>query len=98
MAIRNHDTRGWLGRNGRYNENHSNRYGYKYLVGLLSIIFCVPAYAQDTTSVAANPQAMITGSVANQAVQINQGSLSTQSFGGWHLLQWLSHFFLRRTI
>ena len=29
---------------------------------------------------AANPQAAITGSVANQAVQINQGSLSTQSF------------------
>ena len=32
------------------------------------------------TSVAANPQAAITGSVANQAVQINQGQLSTQSF------------------
>jgi len=32
--------------------------------------------------VAANPQAAITGSVANQAVQINQGTLSTQSFGG----------------
>ena len=31
---------------------------------------------------AANPQAAITGSVANQAVQINQGSLSTQSYGG----------------
>ena len=30
---------------------------------------------------AANPQAAITGSVANQAVQINQGSLSSQSFG-----------------
>ena len=59
-----------------------SRYGYKYLVGILSIIFCVPAYAQDTTSVAANPQAAISGSVSNQAVQINQGSLSTQSFGG----------------
>jgi len=32
--------------------------------------------------VAANPQAAISGSVANQAVQINQGSLSTQSYGG----------------
>ena len=31
---------------------------------------------------AANPQAAISGSVANQAVQINQGSLSTQSYGG----------------
>ena len=36
-------------------------------------------YAEGT-SVAANPQASINGSVANQAVQINQGSLSTQSF------------------
>lgn len=32
----------------------------------------------------ANPQAAITGSVANQAVQINQGSLSTQSYGKGH--------------
>jgi hypothetical protein len=35
----------------------------------------------ENTSVAANPQAAITGSVANQAVQINQGSLSSQAFG-----------------
>lgn len=44
---------------------------------------CSPVSA-DGTSVAANPQASISGSVANQAVQINQGSLSTQSFGGNH--------------
>lgn len=40
--------------------------------------------ADESTSVAANPQASITGSVANQAVQINQGSLSTQSFANGH--------------
>jgi hypothetical protein len=34
--------------------------------------------------VAANPVAAISGSVANQAVQINQGSLSTQSFATGH--------------
>jgi len=34
--------------------------------------------------VAANPQAAISGSVANQAVQINQGALSTQGFAGGH--------------
>ena len=32
----------------------------------------------------ANPQAAVTGSVANQAVQINQGSLSTQSYSRGH--------------
>ena len=32
----------------------------------------------------ANPQASISGAVANQAVQINQGSLSTQSFSRGH--------------
>ena len=41
-------------------------------------------YAEGTTSVAANPQASISGAVANQAVQINQGSLSTQSFSRGH--------------
>ena len=34
--------------------------------------------------VSANPQASISGAVANQAVQINQGSLSTQSFSRGH--------------
>ena len=43
-----------------------------------------PVRAEDTTAVSANPQAAITGSVANQAIQINQGSLSTQSFGTGH--------------
>jgi hypothetical protein len=38
----------------------------------------------ENTNVAANPQASISGSVANQAVQINQGSLSTQSFAQGH--------------
>ena len=81
MAIGNKHTKSWVGRNCQHHKNYSNGYGYKYLVGLFSIIFCLPAYAEGTTSVAANPQAAITGSVANQAVQINQGSLSTQSFG-----------------
>ena len=81
MAVRNNHTSSRLGRNRRYHKNNYNGYGYKYFFGLLSIIFCVPVYGQDSTSVAANPQAAITGSVANQAVQINQGSLSTQSFG-----------------
>ena len=39
---------------------------------------------KGSTTVAANPQASISGAVANQAVQINQGSLSTQSFSRGH--------------
>jgi len=83
MAIRSNNPCSWFSRNSRHNENNRNGYGYKYIVGLLSIICISPVLAEDnSTSVAANPQAAITGSVANQAVQINQGSLSTQSYGG----------------
>ena len=81
MAVRNNHASSRIGRDGRYHKNHYNGFRYKYFLGLLSIIFCSPIYANDSTSVSANPQAAITGSVANQAVQINQGSLSTQSFG-----------------
>ena len=42
-----------------------------------------PCYSEET-NVHATPQAAISGSVANQAVQINQGSLSTQSFKQGH--------------
>ena len=81
MAIRNYNPCSWFSRNRRHNSHNRHRFSYQYLVGLLSIICVCPAYAENT-SVAANPQAAITGSVANQAVQINQGSLSTQSYGG----------------
>ena len=67
------------GDNGHYQGSNYKHY-YKYLIGLCSVVFALPVYAENT-SVAANPQAAITGSVANQAVQINQGSLSSQSFG-----------------
>ena len=80
MATRNHHSSSRARRNNRSHKNNSNRHGYSYLVGLLAIIFCAPVQA-ESTSVSARPQASITGSVANQAVQINQGSLSTQSFG-----------------
>jgi hypothetical protein len=43
--------------------------------------------AQDSggTKAIANPVATSTGSVSNQAVQINQGSYSQQGFGGGHI-------------
>ena len=80
MATRNHFPSCWLGRDRQHNCRSSADIGYKYLIGLLAIIFASPVRAENT-SVAAQPQASITGSVANQAVQINQGSLSTQSYG-----------------
>ena len=80
MAIRHCNQSSWYRRNGKHPTNYRNRFDYKYFICLCSIIFCPPSLA-ESTSVAANPQAAITGSVANQAVQINQGSLSTQSFG-----------------
>ena len=84
MATRNCDQSSRDCRDGRCQPyNHYNN-AYKYLVGIFAVVFCAPVYAEGTTSVAANPQASISGSVANQAVQINQGSLSTQSFSRGH--------------
>ena len=84
MAVRNCNKSSGDCRNGRHQPyNHYNN-AYKYLVGILAVVFCAPVYAEGATSVAANPQASISGSVANQAVQINQGSLSTQSFSRGH--------------
>ena len=84
MAVRNCNKSSRDCRNGRHQPyNHYNN-AYKYLVGILAVVFCAPVYAEGATSVAANPQASISGSVANQAVQINQGSLSTQSFSRGH--------------
>ena len=89
MAIRSHFKRSRLDRNNRYRANNHNRFSHKYLIGLLSVVLCgLPVRADirqaDDTNVSATPQAAITGSVANQAVQINQGSLSTQSFKQGH--------------
>ena len=89
MAVRSYFKGCWLNRNDRYRAHNYNRFRNKYLIGLLTVIvFCVPAKADisqaDDTNVSATPQAAITGSVANQAVQINQGSLSTQSFKQGH--------------
>ena len=83
MATRNYNKRCWFNRNRRCEPHHQPHNYYKYLVGLLAIVCCQPAFAEGV-GVAANPQASISGSVANQAVQINQGSLSTQSFARGH--------------
>ena len=84
MATRNHHQSSWFSRNRGRKPDHQPHNYYKYLVGLLAVIACQPAFAEDTVGVAANPQASISGAVANQAVQINQGQLSTQSFDRGH--------------
>ena len=68
-----------------HHPHHHHELHYKLAVGLLAIGFCLPAAAQDGgTTAIANPVATSTGSVSNQAVQINQGSYSQQSYGAGH--------------
>lgn len=72
------------GANRHYPYYYDKRY-YQFLIGLLAIILCLPARAQDGgTTAIANPVATSTGSVSNQAVQINQGSYSQQGYGNGH--------------
>ncbi len=84
MATRNYNKSSWDCRDRRHQPHNQPHNYYKYLVGILAVIVCQPAFAEDNVGVAANPQASISGAVANQAVQINQGSLSTQSFSRGH--------------
>ncbi len=92
MAIRDNFTRCWNRGDRRYHSH--NRYGYNHsydvgvcaviLGALIGFVHMPPAIADDGVSVSAQPRTSVTGSVANQAVQINQGSLSTQSFARGH--------------
>lgn len=68
-----------------YPHNRSNKHNY-FLVGLLSVslLSSLPVKAEGDTQVTANPVATSSGSVSNQAVQINQGGYSTQSYGRGH--------------
>ena len=71
----------------RYYKNDHNKLHYKQLIGVFSIIACcwLPARAQEGgTTAIANPIATSSGSVSNQAVQINQGSYSQQGYGNGH--------------
>lgn len=76
---------GSCGNNRCHSHNRSNKHNY-FLVGLLSIslLSALPLRAEDDTHVTAAPQASSSGSVSNQAIQINQGGYSTQSFGRGH--------------
>ena len=68
-----------------HHAHHHNFSNYKFAVSLLAVIFCTTSVqAEDGTTAIANPVATSTGSVSNQAVQINQGSYSQQSYGPGH--------------
>lgn len=92
MAIRNNFTGRWNRGNRRYHSHNRHQYNNGNNVGICAVIItgliyliqAPPAIADDGVSVSAQPRTSVTGSVANQAVQINQGSLSTQSFSRGH--------------
>lgn len=83
VSVRNHYPQ--CNRSAGRNDNrphHRYRLHYQLLIGLLAITFGLKANA-ETTAIA-NPVATSSGSVNNQAVQINQGGYSTQGFGSGH--------------
>mgnify|MGYP003115388285 FL=1 len=82
-----HDSRSRDHRNRGHLAHNRNSFYYYVLIGLLQVIsFASPVRAQtsDGTTIIANPQSSSTGSVTNSAVQINQGSYSTQGFSSGH--------------
>jgi hypothetical protein len=66
-------------RNPRHHKNYHHHFYHAIAICLLAV---TPAIAEEPTTVVAAPQSSSTGSVTNQAVQINQGSYNNQSFGG----------------
>jgi len=85
VLLRSYNPQRWPGGANRYHQNRHYKQYYKLLIGLLAVVCLVPARAQDGgTTAIANPVATSSGSVSNQAVQINQGSYSQQGYGGGH--------------
>ena len=77
-------------RTAGHHAHHHHQLHYKLAVGVLAVVCGIfvrtlSVHAQDGgTTAIANPVATSTGSVSNQAVQINQGSYSQQSYGPGH--------------
>ena len=87
LSAGNHKSRSGYHRDRGHRANNRNNFYHYVVIGLLQVIsFASPVKAQvsDGTTVIANPQASSTGSVTNSAVQINQGSYSTQGFASGH--------------
>jgi len=85
LQLRGGDAQRWCCRADRHYQNHYNKRYYQFLIGVLAVVLCLPARGQDGgTTAIANPVATSSGSVSNQAVQINQGSYSQQGYGNGH--------------
>ena len=87
LSVRSDNSYGGYNRNGRHYEGNRTNNSHQYLKYLLPVglFFCQPSFAQnDGTTAIANPVATSSGQVSNQAVQINQGGYSKQSFGVGH--------------
>jgi hypothetical protein len=85
VSARNNRKGRWFSRTNRRNPHHRHHLNHNIAVGLLAVVFCLPVAAEESNNninSTANPVA--TGSVSNQAVQINQGGYSQQSFGSGH--------------
>ena len=65
------------------NRNHRTAFNYKQLVGVLAVIFCQPAFANEpTVANQSSPNAQAVGNVSNVAYQFqNNGAPSRQYFG-----------------
>lgn len=74
-------------RDGRHRPRYRNHL-YDYLcIGVLAVGLCSSAVAEENVTAIAAPSASSSGSVQNQAVQINQGTMGEQSFGTGHACQ-----------
>ena len=67
----------------RNHHNKRNRYN-KYLLPVVALLTCSPAYATDVggVSATASPIANSSGSVTNQAIQVLQGPYINNQYGG----------------
>lgn len=87
LQSRGCDQERWNCAANRYHKDYYHELYYKQLIRVLAVIFCfclpVRAEGGGTTAIA-NPVATSSGSVSNQAVQINQGSYSQQGYGNGH--------------
>ena len=100
FSNRIHNSCRWYRRNRNHQSNNRydlNNFNYVRLqqiittasVASISLVATIPSitYAQTEQTAIANPVATSTGQVSNQAVQINQGGYSKNSFGVGHTCQ-----------
>jgi hypothetical protein len=84
-------------RHHRDARHHAHHLHYLYHAVAICLLAIAPATAEEPTTVVAAPQSSSTGSVTNQAVQINQGSYNNQSFGSG-LTCLARHWYSRRLL